>query len=402
MSGLRIGVAGCGYWGPNLVRTLLELPDVSVDAVADRDPARLDHIRSRAPRVEHFVQDHRRLFDLDLDALVISTPPQTHYEIAREALERGLDVFVEKPLATRSDEALELAELSEQLGRILMVGHIGAYNPAVRALRDSIENGDLGQIRYIDAVRVGLGLFHPRLNVIWDLAPHDISILVYLLGEAPTTVSAHGIACVEESVEDLAYLTMRFGSGVLAHVRLSWLDPSKTRRVTVVGSHKMAIYDDLEIHEKIKIYDKRVDAIRRTETFADFQFAYHYGSVVSPYVELEEPLRLECQHFVECVRERSTPVTDGRNGVRVVRAIEAAQRSLRKAGVEVPVADDEPALHDVVDLSTFSKGSGVHGSSMTGRPRPVDGHRRPVVPVPALTSTGVGAAVAAATIDATD
>jgi predicted dehydrogenase len=230
-----------------------------------------------------------------------------------------------------------------------MVGHIGAYNPAVQALRTSIRAGELGQVRYIDAVRVGLGLFHPRLNVIWDLAPHDISILLYLLDEAPTTVSAHGIACIEESVEDLAYLTLRFASGILAHVRLSWLDPSKTRRVTVVGSRRMAIYDDLEPHEKIKIYDKRVSAVRPSETYADFQFSYHYGSVVSPYIELQEPLRLECSHFVECVLERARPITDGRNGVRVVQTIEAAQRSLRKAGVEAPVADEESSFRDLPD-----------------------------------------------------
>jgi predicted dehydrogenase len=346
---LRLGLIGCGYWGPNLVRTFLEMPEVSLELIADRDPDRLDRIRSRAPLVGVLTTDHRRAFESDLDAVVISTPPETHFEIAREALLEGLDVFVEKPLATRSDEALELTEMADDLGRVLMVGHIGAYNPAVQALRTTIRAGELGQIRYIDAIRVGLGLFHPRLNVIWDLAPHDISILLYLLDEAPTTVSAHGIACIEESVEDLAYLTMRFASGILAHVRLSWLDPSKTRRVTVVGSRRMAIYDDLEPHEKIKIYDKRVSSIRPSETYADFQFAYHYGSVVSPYVELEEPLRSECSHFVECVLERTRPITDGRNGVRVVRTIEAAQRSLRKAGVEVPVADEEPSLRELPD-----------------------------------------------------
>ena len=192
-----------------------------------------------------------------------------------------------------------------------MVGHIGAYNPAVQALATMIESGDLGDVAYIDAVRGGLGLFHSTLNVIWDLAPHDISILMHLLGESPSSVSAKGVACVEASIEDVAYVALRFPSGVLAHVRLSWLDPCKARRITVVGRKKMVVYDDLENHEKLKVYDKRVDAIRRTDTFGDHQFAYHYGSVVSPYIHHDEPLRLECLHFVDCVEQRKRPLTDG-------------------------------------------------------------------------------------------
>ncbi len=175
-------------------------------------------------------------------------------------------------------------------------------------------------------MRVGLGLFRANLNVVWDLAPHDIAILMYLLGETPNSVSTRGLGCVEPSNEDVAYFTLSFPSGVLAHVRLSWLDPCKTRRVTVVGKQKMVVYDDLENLEKLKIYDKHVDAVRQTDTFGDFQFAYHYGSILSPYIEGDEPLRLECLHFLECVRERTTPLTDGRNGLAVVEVIEAAQR----------------------------------------------------------------------------
>jgi hypothetical protein len=219
-----------------------------------------------------------------------------------------------------------------------MVGHIGAYTPAVTELRTMMAQGALGDVAYIDAVRVGLGLYRSNLNVIWDLAPHDIAILMYLLGESPKSVSTRGIGCLEPSNEDVAYLTLSFPSGVLAHVRLSWLDPCKTRRVTVVGKQKMVVYDDLESHEKLKIYDKHVDAVRQTDTFGDFQFAYHYGSILSPYIEGDEPLRVECLHFLECVRERSTPLTDGRNGLAVVEAIEAAQESLRKGGSPVSIA----------------------------------------------------------------
>ena len=367
MPRLKVGVIGCGYWGPNIVRTLLEIPEVSLLAVADRDPARLEHIAGRHPQIEHSTLDHRRFFDIGLDAVVVSTPPETHFDLVRECLEHGLDVFVEKPLATDSVHAQRLVELAEARDRILMVGHIGVYNPAVRTLKEMIDAGELGEIRYLDAVRAGLGLFHPTLNVIWDLAPHDVAILLHLLGETPTGVSTQGVACVQGSVEDVAYMTLMFDSGVMAHTRMSWLDPFKTRRITAVGSRQMVVYDDLESHEKIKVYDKSVSAIRQTDTFGDYQFAYHYGSVVSPYIHHEEPLRLECQHFVECALGRRTPLTDGRNGVQVVRVIEAAQRSLRQGGAQVAVGGTpqtplpgipEPSLEDAVGVAASANGNG--------------------------------------------
>ena len=342
MPRLRLGVVGAGYWGPNLVRTFLEIPDATVRGVADRDPARLEHIQVRHPNIECLTLDHRRLFDLDLDAVVVSTPPETHHAIVRECLERGLDVLVEKPLTTDTAQALDLVALAEARERVLMVGHIGAYNPAVTALKGMVDSGELGEIRYVDAVRVGLGLFHPTLNVVWDLAPHDLAIFLHLLGESPTDVSTGGISCVQGTIEDVAYMTLMFPSGILAHSRMSWLDPCKTRRITVVGSKKMVVYDDLESHEKLKIYDKRVSAIREADTFGEYQFSYHYGGVVSPYIHFDEPLRLECLHFIECVRERRRPLTDGRNGVEVVRIIEAAQRSLRDGGSRVAIGEGAP------------------------------------------------------------
>lgn len=341
MSDVRVAVVGCGYWGPNLVRTFLELPDASVVAVADQDPTRLEFVRVRHPHIEHFLTELDQLFALDLDAVVVSTPPETHHAITFECLKRGLDVLVEKPLATDAEEALELVELAEANDRILLVGHIGVYSPAVQALKEMIDGGDLGQIRYVDAVRTGLGLFHPSLNVVWDLAPHDVSILLYLLGRAPMSVSTRGVGCVREDVEDVAYMTVMFEDGILAHSRMSWLDPAKTRRFTVIGSEKMVVYDDLEALEKVKVYDKRVNAIRRTDTFGEYQFSYHYGSVVSPYIHFEEPLRLEAIHFLDCVRTRNRPRTDGRNGLEVVQVIEAAQASLQDGGapVQMPIGD---------------------------------------------------------------
>lgn len=343
MDDVKIGVIGAGYWGPNLIRTFVELRGASVHVVADRDEARRDHIRERFPQIPHFRAELDELLDMDLDAVVVATPPETHFAIVRSCLERGLDVLVEKPLATTVADAIQLTDVARRHGRILMVGHIGAYNPAVNMLKQMIDEGRLGDIRYIDAVRVGLGLFHPRLNVIWDLAPHDISILLHLLGEEPVAVSTRGLACVQESIEDVAYMTLTFPSGILAHARMSWLDPCKTRRITVVGRRQMVIYDDLESHEKLKMYDKNVSTIRQTDTFGEFQFAYHYGSVVSPYIEFEEPLRVECRHFIECVSQRKQPVTDGANGTSVVRVIEAAQRSLHEGGGPIAIVGEKDA-----------------------------------------------------------
>lgn len=356
MPRLKVGVIGAGYWGPNLVRTFLEIPDVSVRAVADRDPARLEHIQVRHPNIECLTLDHRRLFDLDLDAVVVATPPESHHAIVRECLEQGLDVLVEKPLTIDTEQARDLVALAEDRDRVLMVGHIGAYNPAVEALKEMIDAGELGEIRYVDAIRVGLGLFHPSLNVVWDLAPHDLAIFLHLLGESPTSVSTRGISCVQDSIEDVAYMTLMFPSGILAHSRMSWLDPCKTRKITVVGSRKMVVYDDLEAHEKLKVYDKRVSAIRETDTFGDYQFSYHYGAIVSPYIHFEEPLRVECLHFLECVLERRQPLTDGRNGVEIVQIIEAAQRSLRQGGIGISIGDGRYAIPDLTQ-SEWAEGA---------------------------------------------
>lgn len=335
---VRVGVVGCGYWGPNLVRAFSELPQVSVDVVADLDDMALARLRNRNPRVGSFTTDINSVFELGLDALIIATPADTHHELARNALERGLDVFVEKPLATSSEDSVDLVALAEENERILMVGHIVEYNPAVNALGEMMASGELGDIRYLDAVRAGLGLFDPKSNVLWDLGPHEISMFTLLLGALPEKVSARGISCVQEGVADVVYLTLQFPGGVLAHSRLSWLDPHKTRRVSVVGSHKMAVYDDLAAQEKLRIYDKRVDTIRPTDTFGEFQFAYHYGSVVSPHLDLHEPLAVECRQFVNSVMTRERPPTDGLNGLNVVRVLEAAQASLERFGEDRPLA----------------------------------------------------------------
>jgi predicted dehydrogenase len=332
MQKLNVGAVGYGYWGPNLIRNFMELPGSNLCAVADLDTARLQHVRERYPAIRIATTNYEELFDAGLDAVVVATPPHTHYRIVRNCLEHGLHVLVEKPLTLNSEEGCELIRVAEANNRVLMVGHTFEYNPAVRALKQMIDSGELGEIQYIDAVRVSLGLFNSHLNVIWDLAPHDISILLHLLGEMPIGVAAQGTACVQDGIEDVAYMTMRFPNNVMAHIRMSWLDPCKTRRITVVGSKKMVIYDDVEPQEKLKVYDKGVKAIRHTDTFGEFQFAYHYGDIVSPYIRFEEPLRMECGHFLDCIREGKRPLTDGYNGLRVVEIVEAAQRSLKNGG----------------------------------------------------------------------
>lgn len=344
---LRIGAIGCGYWGPNLIRNLADMPETSLDAVADLDETRLESIHLRHPHIGRRTTEYRDLFEMGLDAVVVSTPPETHHDIVSDALRAGLHVMVEKPMTTSVESAIDLVDLAADRHRTLMVGHTFEYNPAVRALKAMIDADELGEIRYIDTVRVGLGLFHPSLNVVWDLAPHDISILIYLLGEAPESVAARGTACLQEGIEDVAYLSLTFPSGVTAHTRMSWLDPRKTRTTTVVGSKKMVVYDDVEPHEKLRVYDKRVDAIRRTDTFGEFQFAYHYGSVVIPHIHFQEPLRVELDHFVESIRSATPPLSDGHSGTRVVSVIEAAQRSLALDGQVVTVdyldaAQDRP------------------------------------------------------------
>jgi predicted dehydrogenase len=330
---IRVGVIGCGYWGPNLVRNFVEIPTSRVVGVADLDQERLEHVQRSYPQIR-VTTDYQDLFRLGLDAMVIATPPATHFHLARDGLMHGLHVLVEKPLTVASSDAQELVDLAEERGCVLMVGHTFIYNPAVRALKEIVCSGDIGDIHYVDAVRVGLGLFQQDLNVLWDLAPHDISILRYILGSDPVSVSARGTACVLDGIEDVAYINLVFPGNVLAHIHVSWLDPCKVRRITLVGSRKMVVYDDVESLEKLKIYDKGVERPPYTNTFGDFQFAYRYGDITIPNVRFTEPLRLECTHFLESILVRRRPETDGYDGLKVLRIIEAAQKSLGNSGSE--------------------------------------------------------------------
>ncbi|MCS6880710.1 MAG: Gfo/Idh/MocA family oxidoreductase [Oscillochloridaceae bacterium] len=336
MNAVRVGVIGYGYWGPNLVRNFVELPEVELVAVADLHLSRLAKVKRRYPTTL-ITQDYRDLFDLGLDAAVVATPPTTHYAIARDCLQHNLHVLVEKPLTVNGAHAEELIDLAHARRRVLMVGHTFEYNAAVRELKRLIDSGELGQIYYVDAVRANLGLFQSKTNVLWDLAPHDVSIILYLLGHNIETVSAQGTACLLNGVHDNVYLHLRFAHGVTAHARLSWLDPSKTRRITVVGSRKMVVYDDVEAIEKIRIYDKGVEHMLPDDGNGDVSFNYRHGNMVIPHVPVSEPLHDQCQHFISCIMTNTEPQSNGAVGLKVVRILEQADFSLRNNGVICPV-----------------------------------------------------------------
>lgn len=332
---VRVGVIGCGYWGPQLIRNMSEMPEAILAGVADKSADRLQYVRQRYPGVPVF-DDYRALLESDIDAVIVATPIETHFAIAREALRAGKHVLVEKPLALSVAEAAGLIGMARVTGRTLMSGHTFIYNPAVVELRRIVASGELGRIFYVDAARLSLGLFQRHVNVLWDLAPHDVSILFYMLESMPVAVSARGSSCVRSTVHDVAYLEMRFASGISAHLHVSWLDPAKVRRITVVGDRKMAVYNDVSLAEKIRIYDKGVEP-PPTDNFGEFQLSYRNGQITIPYVPWTEPLRTECEHFIECVQTGKTPLTDGYQGLAVVAVLEAANRSLMNGGAMMPV-----------------------------------------------------------------
>ena len=333
---IRFGVIGYGYWGPQLVRNLDRLPLGQVTHIADLSPERRETAQFEWPGI-HVTPSFEEVLESDVQAVIVATPIRTHYALARMALEHGKDVFVEKPLAATTQEARELVRLAEDLGRILMVGHTFMYNPAVEELRRLVQSGALGSVYYVDAVRLNLGLFQRDINVMWDLAPHDLSILNYVLGMEPVAVSAHGAGYVRHHIEDVVYLSLRYPNGILAHVHVSWLNPSKVRRFTVVGDRRMVVYDDVEATEKIRIFNRGVDAPSHTSTFGEFQLSYRYGDIVSPHLRWTEPLAVECSHFAQSILERKAPRSDGRDGLRVVRMLETANKSLAEGGVFLPL-----------------------------------------------------------------
>jgi predicted dehydrogenase len=334
---VRVAAVGCGYWGPNVIRNLSEVRGFDLRWVCDADPDRLGPVAQRYPTARPSTDIDEIFADSSVDAIYLATPVSTHYRLVRRALESGMHVLVEKPLATTVDQAEELAELAATRGLTLLVGHTFVFSPPVRKIKELIDADTLGPIYYVETTRVNLGLFQKDVSVLWDLGPHDVSILMYWLGEVPRQVSARGRSYLGEALEDVAFLTLEFPSGILAQLQISWLAPSKLRRTSIVGRQRMIVYDDLEPVEKVKIFDRGVD--RQPASFGEFQLTYRSGDILSPRLDTTEPLKIECQHFLECIRTGRTPDASPRSGVDVVRVMHAAERSLRQGGAPQAVYD---------------------------------------------------------------
>ncbi len=329
---VNVALVGYGYWGPNLARNLHELAESRLVTCCDLDPARLTTLQRLYPGVKATNQVNDVLNDPDIQAVVIATPARTHFELARAALAADKHVLVEKPLAMNSEEAEQLISLADRHSRVLMVGHTFVYNPATLKIKELIDEGQIGDVYYAYSVRVNLGRVQRDLNALWSIAPHDISIMLFLLGQMPAEVSARGISHLTPPIEDVVFVSLLFPNNVLAHIHVSWLDPSKTRQMTIVGSHKMIIYDDVASEGKVRIYDKGVLKVGNGQIYGEFQYKLHSGDIYIPKIDMTEPLRNECSHFIECVQKGSRPKSDGESGLRVIKVLEAAQQSLEQQG----------------------------------------------------------------------
>jgi predicted dehydrogenase len=305
--------------------------------MCDVKQARLSHLKSLYPEVETSTDYHQMLTGMDLDAVAVATAVKMHHPMAKAALLAGKHVFIEKPMASSTAQCEELIDIARRNGLVLMVGHTFLYSPVVRKIKDIIDHGDIGDIRYICARRLNLGLYQKDINVTWDLAPHDISIILSIIGEQPMTVNCQGSAHVTPGVEDVTNLCLTFRNQRTAIIQSSWLDPRKVREMTIVGSKKMIVYDDVLPLEKIRIFDARVERPPHYDTFGEFQYAYHYGDIHIPYVKQEEPLKTECQHFLDSIKNGTVPLTDGEQGLEMVRILEASSESLRQGGGPVPL-----------------------------------------------------------------
>ena len=366
---IKIGVVGCGYWGPNLIRNFRSLPDCSLKMMSDLSEQRLAHLKTLYPEVEGVTDFSHMVNGSGLDAIVVATAVESHFPLAKASLEAGKHTFIEKPMAMSSAECEELIEIAWRKGLVLMVGHTFLYSPAVRKIKEIVEQGDIGEIRYICARRLNLGLFQKDINVAWDLAPHDISIALHIMGEKPTMVNRRGSAHVTPGIEDVTSMCLTFPKQRTAIIHSSWLDPRKVREMTIVGSRRMIVYDDVTQLEKIRVFDARVERPPHYDTFAEFHYAYHYGDMYAPYIKQEEPLKSECQHFLDCIRDGTEPLTNGQQGLDLVRILEASSESLRRNGA--PITLEVPrknAAHIVpaVDHNRVAPILNGHGDTHNG------------------------------------
>ena len=355
---LNIAVIGCGYWGPNLIRNFNSLSECRVKIACDLDESRLAHMKSLYPDIDITTEFERVIDNAEIDAVVIATPVRFHYEMAKNSLQAGKHTFIEKPMASSAAECNELIEIAESKNLTIIVGHTFIYSPPVRKIKEIIDRKMLGEIQYISARRLNLGLFQTDINVSWDLAPHDISIILYVMGISPVSVNCQGKAHVNPNIEDVTSMALNFDNGGFGTIQSSWLDPNKVREMTFVGSRRMLVYNDLEPAEKIKIYDKRVETPPYYDTFAEFHYSYHYGDMYSPYVKQYEPLKKECQDFLDCIKTGEKPESGGIEGLKVVEILEAASESLKREGAKVDlseIARKRPApIRKGIQLKTVS------------------------------------------------
>jgi predicted dehydrogenase len=333
---MHVAVVGCGYWGPNLVRNLNALPSCEKVTCCDLDAKKLDKLRVRFPENRYTQSFEDLIADPALDAVLIATSVSSHFPLAEKALRAGKHVFIEKPMTASVRESEELITIAEAQKRVLMVGHTFLFSPPVIKIKEIIRDGNLGKIYYISTSRVNLGLHQKDVSVIWDLAPHDFSILFYWLDETPSKVWAIGRDCIVRGIPDVAFVTMEFPSGTQAHLQISWLAPSKLRRTAIVGSEKMLVYDDTENVEKVKIFDKGVN-YKDPETYGEFQLSYRSGDIWSPRLDTYEPLQMEMESFLRAVKSGKTEKSTGQDGLRVVKVLEAAEKSLRNQGMQVSI-----------------------------------------------------------------
>lgn len=334
---INIAVVGCGYWGPNLIRNFHSLPDCRVKTICDFNLERIAHFKKVFPSVCATTNIDEIINDPEVNAVAIATPVQTHFPIAEKSLRAGKHTFIEKPMAASSDQCRELINTAKARSLTLMVGHTFIYTAPVRKIKEIISSGEIGEVLYISSRRLNLGLFQNDVNVTWDLAPHDISIILHVLEHDPVSVNCQGKAHMKPGIEDVTNLTINFQNGGIALIHSSWIDPRKVRETTIVGSQKMIVYDDNEPLEKLRIYDKRVEVPPHYDTYAEFHFSYHYGDMHVPYLKQIEPLKVECQHFLDCISTGAKPDSSGEEGLRVVQILEASTLSLLNGGKEIRV-----------------------------------------------------------------
>ncbi len=338
---IGLAVVGTGYWGPNLVRNAAAAPGADLKVIVDLDEARLRKVGAGYPAVAQTADIGEALARDDVQGVILATPASSHHELGLKVMEAGKDVLVEKPLAMTTAECTDLVKFAEENGRVLMVGHTFIYNAAVKMIKNLHDTGEIGDLLYVYSSRVNLGRVRQDVNALWNVAPHDISIVNHVLDQQPIRVQATGRSYLQPGIEDVVFAVFEYPGGALAHVHSSWLDPSKVRRSTFVGSKKMVIYDDVESEGKIKIYDKGVRRTSPDTEYGEFQLKLHSGDIHIPKITFTEPLAEECAHFVECIRDRSVPRTDGRQGLAVVAALEAAQASISANGEGVEIASYE-------------------------------------------------------------